>query len=281
MEYLMTYGWALLIIAVVLVAFYQLGVFGGAATGGPKATAGSCQVIRTITGAALQGECQGELPQYVTQFTGSGSYVSVPGGGSIQITPNTPLTVSFWIDDNNAGSTQIVLVKANELGICTGGVTTKFLDVHSHVASISMSINNNQWYFYAFTLGNLGAGNTVTLYLNGTVQGSANIGNWQPTTGDTNSLYLGDNGVSACSTTTGFTGDMANVQMYNATLSANEVYKLYLEGIGGAPVRPQNLTAWWPLNGNGNDYSGNNNEGTVNSITYPASWVSATGYTVT
>ncbi|MGC8662613.1 MAG: hypothetical protein ACP5RT_02395, partial [Candidatus Micrarchaeia archaeon] len=43
MEYLMTYGWAILIIAVVLGALFQLGVF-NANNFAPKALPGSCQV---------------------------------------------------------------------------------------------------------------------------------------------------------------------------------------------------------------------------------------------
>ncbi len=58
MEYLMTYGWAILIIAVVLGVLFQLGVFGGANLA-PKATPGSCQVERTVAGTSLAGMCQG------------------------------------------------------------------------------------------------------------------------------------------------------------------------------------------------------------------------------
>ena len=58
-----------------------------------------------------------------------------------------------------------------------------------------------------------------------------------------------------------FSGSIANVQIYNTSLSANEVQALYLEGIGGAPIDLQNLVGWWPLNGNANDYSGNGNNG--------------------
>ncbi|MGC8662693.1 MAG: hypothetical protein ACP5RT_02830, partial [Candidatus Micrarchaeia archaeon] len=43
MEYLMTYGWAILIIAVVLGALFQLGVF-NANNFAPKAPPGACQV---------------------------------------------------------------------------------------------------------------------------------------------------------------------------------------------------------------------------------------------
>ncbi|MEM0201836.1 MAG: hypothetical protein QXR73_01515, partial [Candidatus Micrarchaeaceae archaeon] len=45
MEYLMTYGWAILIIAVVLAALFELGVF-NPLTFAPKASPGSCQVVR-------------------------------------------------------------------------------------------------------------------------------------------------------------------------------------------------------------------------------------------
>jgi hypothetical protein len=61
-----------------------------------------------------------------------------------------------------------------------------------------------------------------------------------------------------------FNGSIANVQVYNASLSASQIQQLYQEGIGGAPINLQNLVAWWPLNGNANDYSGNGNNGVTN-----------------
>ena len=70
---------------------------------------------------------------------------------------------------------------------------------------------------------------------------------------------------------------MANVQLYNTSLSSSELLLLYTEGIGGAPIRPQNLTGWWPLNGNANDYSGNGNNGQLNGVTFSSSWEN--GYT--
>ena len=45
MEYLMTYGWAILIIAVALGALFELGVF-NSATFASKAQPGACQVYR-------------------------------------------------------------------------------------------------------------------------------------------------------------------------------------------------------------------------------------------
>ena len=69
-------------------------------------------------------------------------------------------------------------------------------------------------------------------------------------------------------------GFVANEQVYNTSLSASEIQALYLEGIGGAPIRPQNLTGWWPLNSNANDYSGNGNNGQLNGVTFSSLWES-------
>jgi hypothetical protein len=86
MEYLMTYGWAILIIAVVLGALFQLGVF-NANNFAPKAPPGACQVFRpngpgTTSFINLEGACSGELPQYAAQLNGASNiivnYVVVP-----------------------------------------------------------------------------------------------------------------------------------------------------------------------------------------------------------
>ncbi len=45
----------------------------------------------------------------------------------------------------------------------------------------------------------------------------------------------------------------------------------------GAPVKPQNIVGWWPLNSNLNDYGGNNYNGQNNGVGYTSSWSS--GYT--
>jgi hypothetical protein len=60
-----------------------------------------------------------------------------------------------------------------------------------------------------------------------------------------------------------FNGSIANIQIYNTALTPQEIQYLYQQGLGGGPVRLQNLVAWWPLNGDAKDYSGNNNHGTI------------------
>ncbi|MDE1823275.1 MAG: hypothetical protein KGH50_03030 [Candidatus Micrarchaeota archaeon] len=68
-------------------------------------------------------------------------------------------------------------------------------------------------------------------------------------------------------------GSVANVQLYNTTLDPSSIKAVYQEGIGGAPIDLQHLLGWWPLNGNAQDYSGNNHHGTlVNSVVWNANW---------
>jgi len=73
-----------------------------------------------------------------------------------------------------------------------------------------------------------------------------------------------------------FNGSIANVQAYNAPLSAAQVSTLYLRGLNGAPVVPANVVDWWPLNGNAADSSGNNNNGINNYVTYTTQYTNQT-----
>ena len=69
-----------------------------------------------------------------------------------------------------------------------------------------------------------------------------------------------------------FTGSLANVQLYTDVIGPNSAVSLYKEGIGGVPIDIQNLSGWWPLNGNANDYSGNNYNGQAFNTIYTSSW---------
>ncbi len=65
-----------------------------------------------------------------------------------------------------------------------------------------------------------------------------------------------------------FPGYIANVQIYNTSLSATQISQLYQEGIASTPVSNAKLVGWWPLDGNANDYSGSGNGGTSVSVQY-------------
>ena len=279
MEYLMTYGWAILIIAVVLGALFQLGVFNSSSFS-PRAPPGACQVFRpsgplTTTNINQMGVCTGQLPQYVAQFNGASSYVNAPykiipdnalqytasawfywsggGGGTdgrrfIMETngPATPWVISIWV---GSGSSPHLQTACSDLGCITG----------------STVIQPNRWYqmALAYTRNSVGG---ARLYLNGVLDGT---GDTQASSFVVTTLNIG---TYRSADERWFGGRLANIQIYNASLSANEIQALYMEGIGGAPIKPQSIVGWWPLNGNANDYSGNNNNGVPTAVTFTSQY---------
>ena len=281
MEYLMTYGWAILIIAVVLGALFELGIFN---TTGPRASPGSCEIYRpygpgTGAGVSLAGQCNGELPQSVASFDNPlyanqlGSDILVPDL-SYYI---SPLTITGWVYIPTLSYGSYLLART---GCCSitdlrvNGLGQVSMHVAAYSGGVSLtetpdSVSAGRWTFIAGTYD----GTTLTLYVNG-----ASVAT---TTGTVTSY--GDSATNewkigySYTGTEAFNGSIANVQIYNTSLSASEILGLYQEGIGGAPVRPQNILGWWPLNGNANDYSGNNYNGQTNKVVFTGSW--GNGYT--
>ena len=274
MEYLMTYGWAILIIAVVLAALFQLGLF-NPMTFAPKAPPGSCQVFRpngpyTTSFINLEGICSGELPQYVAQFNGQSSDISFsPPSSNVNVFCN--LTMVAWSYDSGMPPSGVM---GGVVGFCQSGCE----DIEYYDSAVRFELRNgstgnmwstsgdfkSKWLFTALVLKN---GVAYSGYINGVAypdgkyigcigySGSVVIGKWD--------RY--------------FNGSIANVQIYNTSLSANEIQALYLEGIGGAPIDLQHLVGWWPLNGNANDYSGNGNNGQISNVNFVSNWYN--GYT--
>ena len=276
MEYLMTYGWAILIIAVVLAALFELGVF-NPMTFAPKASPGSCQVVRpegagTTNFISLEGECNGELPQYVAQFSGPvGATIYTP----LSTVQSVPITITGWAYISGLTDACDGTVYSFSGG-ATAGIgfwdtlpptpAMEYVDYAGNVITIESSniINEGEWVFESMKLKSSGA----TLYVDGKSVGNSSLA---PLTGTTSTSGIGyRNGDVYCN----MDGDIANVQIYNTTLSSNDIQALYQEGISGAPIKIQNLVGWWPLNGNANDYSGNGNNGVPNGVTYTSNWYS-------
>jgi len=282
MEYLMTYGWAILIIAVVLGALFQLGVF-NANNFAPKAPPGSCQVFRpngpgTTSFINLEGICTGELPQYVAQFNGQSSYISILPP-SLSASTFCNLTLVAWSYDSGmppsgAMGGVVGLGYQNSGNSQSGWDDIEYNDNNLRFELRNESTGNawfvsgnfkNNWLFTALVLKNRVA---YSGYINGAAYPD---GKYIGCIG-----YFGSDVIGVWDR--GFNGLIANVQIYNTSLSANEIQALYQEGIGGAPIDLQNLVAWWPLNGNANDYSGNGNNGQINGgVTFVSNWWS--GYT--
>ena len=269
MEYLMTYGWAILIIAIVLVALFSLGVF-NRANFSPRAQPGSCEVIRTSVQTSLVGECNGEIPQYVAE-----------GAGQITINKEflqndsfTILAWVYWPPGTNFGAFDHGYAWSGPPSTDTGfGIFERsdswYLNFYGDDLACNSGLLAGRWYQFGASWNN--KTRLQTIWVNGV--GSCNrTSTGYEVTGEP--LYL----LNASGTWDGGAnmggGYVSNIQLYNTRLSANDIKTLYMEGIGAAPINIQNLEGWWPLNGNANDYSGNGNDGTATSVTYTSAWTS-------
>jgi hypothetical protein len=269
MEYLMTYGWSILVIAVVLGVLFQLGVFSSSSFS-IRAPPGTCQVLRTSAALNLVGQCSGILPQYVAQFNGQNSYVNVGNGPSL--TSNS-VSVTLWLSPNSLPpgtyGTTVAIVAKGPAYYSTGswGWFTKVGDrwpvsigTQTYIYP-PIQLPLNSWSFVSFTYDGV---NGLKMYLNGQNWVSA-AANGIITTTSFDVIFGG-------SSSSEFSGSMANIQIYNNSLSANDMSDLYNEGIGGAPIKLQNLVGWWPLNGNTKDYSGNGNNGVPTAVSYASQY---------
>ncbi|MDE1860256.1 MAG: LamG domain-containing protein [Candidatus Micrarchaeota archaeon] len=268
MEYLMTYGWAILIIAVVMIALYSLGIFNNNAFG-PRATAGACQVVRNTQGSNLEGQCSNVLPKFVAQLDGRASYISLP----LVWPSGNNVTISAWIylnsiPGNNAGivsaasATRYGTLSFFPNGNCfvQVGVTTTSWQAHDAGSCIS----SGQWYHVVGWANQ--ANHRFGLFIDGVSQFNISFGG---TLESATSFNVGQFSYQGAY----FPGDIANVQIYNTSLSQGQVTALYQKGIGAAPIDTLHIVGWWPLNGDENDYSGNGNNGNPVGVTFMSNWL--------
>jgi len=276
MEYLMTYGWAILLIAIVLAALFSLGVF-NSSNFAPKAQPGSCQVSRpdgagTLAFINLVGLCNGELPQYVAS-SGSSSAISV----NKEFFQGNSFTILAWVywpssadlssgpDDGYAWSGP----PTNNEGF---GIFSRsdywYLNFYGDDLECSDGPVAGKWYQFGASWNS--TTKLQTIWVNGF-----------PTCTRTSAGALVTNSSLELLSANGawdggayMDGYASNIQLYDTALSANNIEALYQEGIGGAPIKIQNLVGGWPLNGNANDYSGNGDNGAATGVTYTTGWTS-------
>lgn len=271
MEYLMTYGWSILIIAVVLGTLSFLGIF-NPLTFAPKATAGGCQVVKNseLGISNLEGSCNNQMPQYVAQFDGQSSYINIP----LNFPQSSNITISTWIYLRSIPSGNTGVISA--ISSLSYGTMSIFPNSDCH---IQLGVTTNSWYpsdgNTCLSIGKwynvIGVADQIShtydLYINGV----SDFGAPETFSGTLESSTAFDVGLFPYQTSY-FPGDISNVQIYNTSLTNSSISALYSEGIGGVPIDPQNLVGWWPLNGNANDYSGNQNGGTSANVVFTSNW---------
>ena len=122
----------------------------------------------------------------------------------------------------------------------------------------------NTWDFVGYVY-SAGGASTITYYLNGQSQtGVMALGAINTELPSTFPSVIG-----ATSGTSQFLpGMISDLQVYNSVVTPAQEAQLYAEGIDGQPLGSNNLVAWWPLDGNVNDYSSMGNNGVANSVSF-------------
>lgn len=209
----------------------------------------------------------------VAKYDGATSYALLSNPAALQ--SSGPFSISLWIDPANVPTAGQTIIMQNENYLVSGfrfGFkastpndiciwTTQSIPSGGATACSTNSLSINTWYHVVVTYNNSSLG----IYLNGTnpVYGPGNY------IGNTNKLYIGPAGGTST-----YNGMVANIQIYNKTLSRGEIQYLYAVGIAGPPVNQSRLVGWWPLLGDANDYSGKG----VFSIPYHVTYQQAVGY---
>ncbi len=224
-------------------------------------------------------------------YTGQYSYIQTsvmawPSQGSTY----DSVTMSMWfklnsVSGNNHNQSFITVYGPGyyvPIGVYNGLVFGSYWDCPTLTGQ---SLQPNKWYFVTL-VDNVQATN-MSLFLDGQLQSSESCNvNWPslPQVGSNQiQIVVGYTGAHDITPTypgldtTVLNGTATNFQFYNTPLSANEIQALYQEGTGGAPIDILNITVWWPLNANAQDYSGNGNDGQINGVTFTSSWEG--GYT--
>ncbi len=145
-----------------------------------------------------------------------------------------------------AGSTQNTVLTAaykNSAGTAITGLTE------------NVGIQPNTWTQAAVVFSQ----GTFTWYLNGNKVGSTS-GLTNPSA-NANAFVIGGGSLS-------LNGSVTNVQVYNAPLSPQSIQAIYRSGISGLPTVPANVIAWYPLNGNANDYGPSGYNGITSNVVY-------------
>ncbi len=201
---------------------------------------------------------------YGANFSGGG-YVYIPNNATIN---TNSYSISFWMNPYSWSSNNAMII-----GQGTSSGDPYVLEQYSgptpiiafsenggtNVLSITPKLNTWQNVIVSY---NFSSG-TISLYFNGHVVSTSSIATLEGISRVQSPIYIGINPSSSAT----FNGMIANVQIYNETLSATKAAQVYYAGIQGGPIDSK-ITGWYPLSGDTNDYSGLFNTGFPVGLSY-------------
>ncbi|HVC58521.1 MAG TPA: LamG-like jellyroll fold domain-containing protein [Candidatus Acidoferrales bacterium] len=203
----------------------------------------------------------------VATFNGVSSYVTTPA----LITPVNH-TIVLWMETNSPRTSPAQIAVSlwgaynAHLGIYGSGEGFTFARDGGGAISSNVVPVAGQWYQVALVLN---SAKIASIYVNGALKGTGTA------PAQTEVWTIGDIiGSDVSPPASAFSGQIADVQFYNSTLTAGQIQQLYSQGIFGQPLGGPKLLGWWPLDGNGNDYSGNFRAGFPYNVVYqPATYL--------
>lgn len=118
MEYLMTYGWAILVVVAVVAALYGLGVFKGGTGSAVKCSPCFSYFAYVDYADGTLKVTNGPNAMYITNITGLGvwNYTAYPAGNSVTAySPGDSMTISNISTTGNQQITVTYVVNASSL----------------------------------------------------------------------------------------------------------------------------------------------------------------------
>ncbi|MDE1824839.1 MAG: laminin G domain-containing protein [Candidatus Micrarchaeota archaeon] len=214
----------------------------------------------------MYGQPSWGIPNYVGNFDGRTGYIQDPNGISA-----SSFTISAYVRFSNYSNQMIEMgspVNQNHLlmlekgnGNCGNTVSNTGYMLKGRVGNVGsgfytvcdpITSSLNTWYHVVTSYD----GSTLRIYVNGVQMAQYSV---SITPSPSAAEYIG-----ACTLCNYYSsGGVSNVQIYNTALSQAQITRLYQGGIGSSPVPGTGISAWWPLNGNANDYSFNNQNGSI------------------
>ncbi len=197
----------------------------------------------------------------VLSLNGTGSYVLAPVGNWLESSKSNITALAWFYAPSGVASPGGPIVGICSYPTCTGSTSDIDLLGVNNIGTIyglgdtfSYTGSLNRWYFAAITY-NQKSG-AEAFYVNSTQVGTSSS-QYVPHSRNYFTTYTPDAGLSGVPSY--FNGYLSNIQIYNTTLTSNQIIQVYKEGIAGIPLNNAGLSLWMPLSGNCNDYSGNGN----------------------
>lgn len=195
----------------------------------------------------------------------SGGYVYIPNNATINT--NT-YSISLWMDPYSWSSNNAMIMGQ---GTSSGNpyvleqysglnpIITFSANGGTNILSASPKLNTWQNVIVSY---NFSSG-TISMYINGHISSTTSLATMEGINRVQNPIYIGLNPSSEAT----FNGLIANVQIYNETITTTKAAQIYYAGIQGGPI-DNKITGWYPLLGDTNDYSGLFNTGFPVSLSY-------------